>query len=155
MLATPHPVHFEKLSSIGPRSVAGLETTRERAVPRSLFAPPFCTPHHLTVQSLFLKVLPCVMLWCSAIILAPRSGLDCRTTSTARWHGRRPSAVAAVVFHRRDRRSGGASNRLVCYPLVHFCNSKIADIFSATVPTHPNPITARQPMARPFVWYRG
>ena len=35
MLATPHPVHFEKLSSIGPRSVAGLETTRERAVPRS------------------------------------------------------------------------------------------------------------------------
>ena len=37
MLATPHPVHFEKLSSIGPRSVAGLETTRERAVPRLLF----------------------------------------------------------------------------------------------------------------------
>ena len=30
--------------------------------------------------------------------LAPGAELDCRTTSVARWHGRRPSAVAAVVF---------------------------------------------------------
>ena len=46
MLATPHPVHFEKLSSIGPRSVAGLETTRERAVPRSFYFFEI-PPHHL------------------------------------------------------------------------------------------------------------
>ena len=66
----------------------------------------------------FLKVLPCVMLWYLAIILAPRSGLDCRTTSIARWHGRRPSAVTAVVLHRRDRRAGSASYGLVCDSLV-------------------------------------
>jgi hypothetical protein len=57
-------------------------------------------------------------VWCFAIILAPRSGLDCRTTSIARWHGRRPSAATAVVLHRRDRRAGGASYGLVCDPLV-------------------------------------
>ena len=35
--------------------------------------------------------------------LAPWSELDCRTTSVARWHGRRPSAVTAVDLHRRSR----------------------------------------------------
>ena len=50
--------------------------------------------------------------------LAPGAELDCRTTSVARWHGRRPSAVAAVVLHRRDGRSGGASYGLVRDPLV-------------------------------------
>ena len=50
--------------------------------------------------------------------LAPRAELDCRTTSVARWHGRRPSAVAAVVLHRRDGRSGGASYGLVRDALV-------------------------------------
>ena len=73
------------------------------------------------------------MLWCSVIIPAPRSGLDYRTTSIARWHGRRPSAIAAVVFHRRDRRSGGASNSLVCDSLVHLvddmsCRLKRAEL---------------------------
>ena len=43
----------------------------------------------------------CNEIWCFSMKLAPWSELDCRTTSLARWPGRRPSAVAAVVFHRR------------------------------------------------------
>ena len=40
------------------------------------------------------------------VLLDPQAGLERRTTM--RWRGRRPSAVTAVVRHRRDGRSGGA-----------------------------------------------
>ena len=71
MLATPHPVHFEKLSSIGPRSVAGLETTRERAVPRSfLFETiPLASVHSI----LFPTRLLCTLASCMVLLM--HSGL--------------------------------------------------------------------------------
>ena len=59
-------------------------------------------------------------------LLAPWSELDCRTTPVARWPGRRPSAVTAVVLHRRDGRSGGASFIvLVCHTMVLFYETLI------------------------------
>ena len=64
-------------------------------------------------------------------LLAPWSELDCRTTPVARWPGRRPSAVSAVVLHRRDGRSGGALCGLVCDSLVYLDDDLTCGLESA------------------------
>ena len=79
----------------------------------------------------FLDFSPLVLVVMVLFLLAPWSELDCRTTPVARWPGRRPSAVSAVVLHRRDGRSGGALCGLVCDSLVYLDDDLTCGLESA------------------------